>query len=84
MRSANAWMIIPALFFILTTSCQSIPSEGMNIAYPLRPETPKLEFKNAGANCINEKELRQLGSFYIDAMSYFDEPEAIIDEVNGK
>ena len=56
----------------------------MNIAYPLRPETPKLEFKNAGANCINEKELRQLGSFYIDAMSYFDETEAIIDAVNGK
>ena len=84
MRSANAWMMTLVLFSILTTSCQSIPSEGMNIAYPLRPETPQLEFKNAGAHCINEKELKRLGGFYIDAMSYFDETEAIIDAVNGK
>jgi hypothetical protein len=56
----------------------------MNIAYPLRPATPKLEFKNVGANCINDSELKRLGGFYIDAMSYFDETEAIIDAVNGK
>ena len=54
------------------------------VAYPLRPQTPQLEFKNAGDHCINDSELRQLGSFYIDAMSYFDETEAIIDAVNGK
>lgn len=56
----------------------------MNIAYPFRPETPQLEFKDSGGHCINDSELRQLGSFYIDAMSYFDETEAIIDAVNGK
>jgi len=84
MKNTSAWTMILVLFLPLTISCQSIPSTGMNIAYPSRPETPQLEFKNAGAHCINDSELRQLGSFYIDAMSYFDETEAIIDAVNGK
>ena len=81
---ASAWMITLALFLALTTSCQSIPSEGMNLAYPERPANPDLSFKDVGDNCINDKALRRLGTFYIDSKAYFDKTEAIIDAVNGK
>ena len=77
-------MMTLVLFLLLTTSCQSIPSEGMNLAYPQRPDNPELRFTDVGDNCINNKELTRLGKFYIDSKAYFDETEAIIDAVNGK
>ena len=80
----SAWMMTLVLFLLLTTSCQSFPGEGMNVAYPQRPVNPTLQFQDVGANCINDKELRRLGAFYIDSKAYFDATEAIIDAVNGK
>ena len=80
----SAWMTTLVLFLLLTTSCQSFPGEGINVAYPLRPANPTLQFKDVGANCINDKELRRLGAFYIDSKAYFEATEAIIDAVNGK
>ena len=77
-------MITLALFLALTTSCQSIPSEGMNLAYPERPANPNLFFQDSGGHCIDDAELRRLGIFYIDSKAYFDKTEAIIDAVNGK
>jgi len=85
----GSWMITLGLFLILlltltTTSCQSLPSEGINIAYPIRPANPVLLFKDKGKHCISDKELRRLGTFYIDSGAYFEKTEAIIDAVNGK
>jgi len=77
-------MMTLVLFLLLTTSCQSFPGEGINIAYPLRPLDPELSFEDVGGHCIDEKELRSLGKFYIDSKAYFDATEAIIDAVNGK
>jgi len=77
-------MMTLVLFLLLTTSCQSFPGAGINIAYPPRPGNPALQFKDVGANCINDAELRSLGIFYIDSKAYFDATEAIIDAVNGK
>ena len=80
----SAWMMTLVLFLLLTTSCQSFPGEGINIAYPLRPVEPELSFEDSGGHCIDEAELRRLGVFYIDSKAYFDKTEAIIDAVNGK
>ena len=77
-------MITLALFLALTTSCQSIPNEGMSLAYPDRPNNPTLEFVDEGDNCISDKELTGLGKFYIESKTYFNKTEAIIDVVNGK
>ena len=80
----SAWMMTLVLFLLLTTSCQSFPGEGINVAYPLRPLEPELSFEDFGGHCIDETELRSLGTFYIDSKAYFDATEAIIDAVNGK
>jgi len=45
---------------------------------------PVLLFKDKGKHCISDKELRRLGTFYIDSGAYFEKTEAIIDAVNGK
>jgi len=80
----SAWMITLVLFLLLTSSCQSFPGAGINIAYPFRPVDPDLSFEDFGGHCIDEVELRSLGIFYIDSKAYFDKTEAIIDAVNGK
>ena len=77
-------MMTLVLFLLLTTSCQSFPGEGINVAYPFRPVDPELSFEDVGGHCIDEAELRSLGTFYIDSKAYFDATEAIIDAVNGK
>ena len=80
----SAWMTTLVLFLLLTTSCQSFPGEGINVAYPLRPVEPELSFEDFGGHYIDDAELRSLGIFYIDSKAYFDATEAIIDAVNGK
>jgi len=80
----SAWMMTLVLCLLLTTSCQSFPGEGINVAYPLRPVDPELSFEDVGGHCIDEAELRRLGVFYIDSKAYFDVTEAILDAVNGK
>ena len=80
----SAWMMPLVLFLLLTTSWQSFPGEGINVAYPLRPLEPELSFEDFGGHCIDETELRSLGTFYIDSKAYFEATEAIIDAVNGK
>ena len=82
--TTSAWMITLVLFLALTTSCQSLPGGSLNIAYPERPENPKLSFEDSGGHCLDDFELKSLGIFYIDTKAYFDETEAIIDAVNGK
>ena len=77
-------MMTLALLLALTTSCQSLPGGSLNIAYPERPENPKLSFEDTGGHCLDNFEVTTLGIFYIDSKAYFDETEAIIDAVNGK
>ena len=85
MLNTSAWMMTLVLFLLLTSSaCQSLPGGSLNIPYPERPVNPGLEFKNDGDHCVTDKEFRRLAAFYIDAKSYFDETELIIDAVNGK
>lgn len=78
-------MIILVMFLILMialNSCSTIPSGGLNIAYPDKPEPPVARFKDTGANCITNKELNSIGTFFIESQRYFRETEGIIDAVN--
>lgn len=75
--------VILAIFLITTTSgCASLP-DSLNLAAPIRPVEPKLNFKDTGQHCLVDKELDELSTYILGVRKYEDTTEAIINSVNN-
>lgn len=68
--------------FLITSGCASLP-DSLNLAAPIRPAEPKLNFKDTGQHCLKDEELDELSTYILGVRKYEDTTEAIINSVNN-
>lgn len=68
--------------FLITSGCVSLP-DSLNLAAPIRPLEPKLNFTDKGQNCLKDRELDELSTYILGVRKYENTTEAIIHSVNN-